>query len=350
MAVAAMSRKRKQRERLPLALMWTALALTGIPLRTLACDICAIYTATELQESRTGLRLGLAEQFTRFATLQADGHKIDNPAHERLESSITQLIVGYGWHPRFLLQLNMPVIHRSFRRATANGVERDEISGVGDISIHAFATLFHRVQENSLQRLACSLGIELPTGSPRRLREELTGEDSLHSDIPPVFRGQRFRPRHSGPAVRSGIHGHDLTLGSGSTDVILSAQWLGTYRRLYGTLLAQYFVRTPGSYDYTFADETIVSGGPGLFLWTRHDSTLGIQSVLTLDTKGTDTLNGTRLGDTGATFLYVGPAAHWTWQTNLSLDLGIDIPVVRNNTSLQIVPDLRLRGGFVWRF
>ncbi len=328
-----------------------SLVYAAAPLAALGCDICAIYTATELQESRTGWRAGIAEQFTRFATLQQDGEKIANAHRERLESSITQLLVGYSWNPRILFQLNAPIIHRRFRRATTAGIDHDQESGLGDISLHAIGTLVQAVSENSVQRVSLSLGVKVPTGSSARLREELAEDsETPHADIPPVFRTRLLYPRHAHPSVTSGIHGHDVALGSGSTDVIFGGQWLATYRRFYGNLLLQYFVRTEGSYDYTFANETILSGGPGLFLLTRHDSTLGLQSQFTLDTKGTDTLRGERVGDTGATFVYGGPAVHWTWKTSLSADLSLDFPVLRNNTSLQIVPDLRVRGGLVWRF
>lgn len=319
--------------------------------QVLGCEICAIYTGTELLESRTGLRVGLAEQFSYFGTLQQDGEEVENRADEFLKSSITQVLIAYSWHPRLLLQGNIPLIHREFRRLTMSGIERDSVGGLGDVSVHLVGTPLQSVNERTVQRASVSVGVKLPTGSPNRLREEL--EEDTHGadpDIPPVFRSQRLRPRHSTGGVASGIHGHDLLLGSGSTDVILGAQWLGTYRRFYGTAMLQYFIRTEGSFDYTFANETIVAAGPGFFLLTRHDTTLGLQALLTLDTKGTDVLRGERVGDTGATFLYVGPSLHWTWQSSLSADLVVDLPAIRNNTGLQAVPDFRLRGGLVWRF
>ncbi|MCX8072947.1 MAG: hypothetical protein N3C12_10905 [Candidatus Binatia bacterium] len=351
MATLAMSHHALSFGRAICALCPLLLATLNPPAPSQACDICAIYTATELQEGRTGPRIGVAEQFTHFGTLQQDGERIPNPNEECLDSSITQLLVSFGWTSRFLLQLNTPVIHRGFQRGTEAGTERGTESGVGDISVHAIATVFHTVNETSVHRLSCSLGVKLPTGSPERLKEELADTpDHVEPEVPPVFRSVTLRPRHSTTGALSGIHGHDLALGTGSTDVILGAQWLGTYRRFYGTASLQYFIRTVGSYGYRYSNETILSGGPGLFLLTRHDTTLGFQSLLTLDTKGTDSLNGERVGDTGATFLYAGPALHWTWRSSLSADFALDIPAVRNNTAVQIVPDFRLRGGVVWRF
>ena len=33
-----------------------------------ACDVCAVYTATQMREERTGLLVGLGEQATRYST------------------------------------------------------------------------------------------------------------------------------------------------------------------------------------------------------------------------------------------------------------------------------------------
>ena len=334
---------------------WALLAIASttflVAAATQACEICAIYTSTEMQESRLGIRAGIAEQFTRFATLQQNGEEVDNPHHERLESSITQLLLGYTAHPRLALQLNVPLIHRSYRRQETSGTVSGSVSGVGDIVVSALATPWSHVRPESVQRWTLRLGIKLPTGDAGRLREELAEEmEADHDSLIALPFRSRWVPRHSEHGTESGVHGHDLALGTGSTDVLLGTQALATYHRWYATALIQYFVRTEGAFDYTFANELIVQGGPGYFLWLSHRAALGLQGLLTLDTKGTDSQAGRRLGDTGATYLYAGPALHWTWQTRLSADLAADLPAVRNNTDLQIVPDYRLRAGFVWRF
>jgi hypothetical protein len=82
----------------------------------------------------------------------------------------------------------------------------------------------------------------------------------------------------------------------------------------------------------------------------EHSYTLGLQAQLTSTSKGTDDLNDVRLGDTGYTGLYAGPAVQLTWTSAFSADLIVDLPAYQNNTALQIVPDFRLRGGLVWRF
>src|SRR5512146_2392090 len=72
-----------------------AVAALLVPATARACDICAIYAATDVAEGRTGLRLGFAEQYTQFGTEQLDGKKVANPFGEHLYSSNTQLFAGY---------------------------------------------------------------------------------------------------------------------------------------------------------------------------------------------------------------------------------------------------------------
>src|SRR5436190_6938404 len=83
--------------RLVLLSLVTALAPSTA---ALACDVCAVYTATEQGPSRIGLRSGLAVQYTHYGTLQDDGHEVPNPHDESLDSVITQLFFGYQLTPR----------------------------------------------------------------------------------------------------------------------------------------------------------------------------------------------------------------------------------------------------------
>ena len=50
------------------------------------------------------------------------------------------------------------------------------------------------------------------------------------------------------------------------------------------------------------------------------------------------------------TALYVGPGVSFTWAARLGAELAVDLPVIQHNTSLQLVPDVRVRGGLTWTF
>ena len=53
---------------------------------------------------------------------------------------------------------------------------------------------------------------------------------------------------------------------------------------------------------------------------------------------------------TGITAVYLGPAISFTWKENLSVEAGVDVPVVQDNTALQLVPGYRVRAAVTWRF
>src|SRR6267378_3189934 len=91
----------------------------------LACDLCSVYAANEARgEIGKGVFAGVAQQFTHFGTLQEDGREVPNDANQFLDSSVTQLLLGYNFNERFGVQVSVPVIHRSFQRADGFEIDR----------------------------------------------------------------------------------------------------------------------------------------------------------------------------------------------------------------------------------
>ena len=179
----------------------TPLALLALNLSTNACDICAIYTANQAEGvAQTGPYLGLSEQFTRFGTLQFEGDEVANPTDQRLDSSITQLVLGYGWTDRFSLQANLPFIDRQYRRPEGFLIDKGSESGLGDVSLIGRFQLLRKDSGELAFSWNAFGGLKLPTGSSKRLLEEFN-----EVEIP--------------GAPESGIHGHDLALGSGSLEI-----------------------------------------------------------------------------------------------------------------------------------
>lgn len=322
-----MSRRRPSRSTCRVVVSLIVLLVSIGAARAQACDVCAIYTATEQRESRAGFRIGVAEQFTRFATMQDDGHKIDNPG-EHLNSSITQLILGYDVHSRFGVQLTIPLIERTFRRQEEGVIRPGSESGLGDVSLIGIARPFNYVTEQSVLRTSLFGGLKFPTGSSHRLREELHESED-------------------GPI---GVHGHDIALGSGSFDGVIGGAFFASWKRFFWTTGAQYAMRTTGSIDYRYANEVTWSGGPGAFPLLTHEMSLSVQALVTGEHKGTDSLAGEEAEDTGMTAVYMGPNLAFTWGTSLAADLGVEFPIMQDNTSVQLVPDYRIRAGVGWRF
>src|SRR5438552_16553838 len=86
-------------------------ALTFFPLVVRACDLCGCYSPQvesmpKEKVSLTGFYTGIAEQFTHFGSRHFDDREVANPTGQRLESSITQFVVGYGINDRLVLQFN----------------------------------------------------------------------------------------------------------------------------------------------------------------------------------------------------------------------------------------------------
>lgn len=336
-------------------LLLAAVCLSAaVPAR--ACDLCAVHTATGVSEKRFGL--GVAQQFTYFATLQEGGEEIPNPAHERIESSITQLYGLYRIRPWVGVQLNLPIITKSFRRLTADGIEEGDETGIGDMVLLASIDPYSYIEGEWIMQVSGMLGVKLPTGDSDRLGEELdeegTGEGDPIND--PWFpRGGRRlddggSAHHVPGEVPSGVHGHDLTLGSGSTDVVLGTHGFIAWRRFFATAGIQYALRTTGRFDYRYADDLLWFSGPGYYALLHDDYSLGVQAVVSGEAKGKDKLNGVKLDDTSITSVYIGPALRGTWKDWLSAEIAVDLPLLQNNSSLQIVPDYRIRGALTWRF
>ena len=308
-------------------------SIVGMLLRpACACDICAIYSAAEARgDVGRGFFTGVAEQYTHFGTLQEDGQEVPNDVGQYLNSSISQLFGGYNFNSRLGVQLNVPLIYRSFKRPEGFEIDRGTEVGLGDIAATGRLLVLREISEKRTILWNIIAGMKFPTGNTDRLREE---QDEV--EIP--------------GAPESGIHGHDLTLGSGSYDAIVGTSFYGLWRRFFFSAGTQYAIRTEGDFDYQFANDLTWWGGPGVVLVLSDNFTLSLQANCTGETKSRDTFEGEKAEDTGLTAVYLGPEIMATWQTHLSAELGADLPVSIDNTALQIVPSYRVHAAVTWHF
>lgn len=328
------------------------LCLLLISIAGQACDLCGCYTPqlnamTDMEMARW--YAAVAEQFTHFGTLQVDGDKIDNPTGQYLDSAITQLVAGYNISPRFALQLSVPLIYREFKRPEGFGIDRGNVGGLGDVSLLLKTVAFHYAsparrtfafggknpvaieQEPDFTASALLLtGIKFPTGDSSRLQEE-------------------FHEIEVPGAPESGIHGHDLTLGTGSYDGIFGEQNSLRYKNVFLEANVLFTLRGDGSHQYHFANELLWSAGPGYYFVRNHETTMGLQVVVSGEHKDVDRFRGAKAVDTGIDSVFLGPrlvASHGRF----SAEIAVDLPVSIDNTALQAVPDYRLRGGISMQF
>lgn len=292
----------------------------------------------------------VAEQFTHFGTIQINGEEAPNPTGQHLDSAITQLVGGYSLTPRFALQINIPIIYRSFQRPEGLVIQHGTESGLGDASLLGKFVLFHRqlggtrepdfsdpknprmeVHEPDLS-LSVSLlaGVKFPTGATKRLKEEFN--ESEPPGTPP-----------------SGIHGHDLTLGTGSYDGIFGCQASARYKFLFFQTDSQFTWRSAGAHQYRFANDLAWEAGPGIYVLRRPKVIVGVQCVCAGEHKDTDQFRRQRAPDTGITSVFVGPRLVFSYE-KISGEVAAEFPTLIDNTSLQVVPDYRLRAGLGLRF
>jgi hypothetical protein len=324
-----------------------------------ACDLCGCFTP-QLEAMPDMERAAspswaarfygaIVEQFTHFGTLQFEGDKIDNPTGQYLDSSITQLVAGYSFNSRFALQVNVPIIYREFKRPEGFAIDRGTESGLGDVSLLLKTVLFKYAsaprrmfevggknpvaiehEPDFTASVDVLTGIKFPTGDTSRIKEE-----SNEVEVP--------------GAPESGIHGHDLTLGTGSYDGIFGAQSSLRYKSLFVEGSMQFTLRGDGAHQYHFANDLTWSTGPGYYLVHRHDMILGAQFVVSGEHKDVDRFRGEPAVDTGVTSVFVGPRIVAS-RGRFSAEAAVDLPVKIDNTALQVVPDYRLRGAISFHF
>lgn len=298
----------------------------------IACDLCAIYRSMEAKSVKPGFNIGVFEQYTHFGTLQLDGRKVDDPVGQKLDSSITQFILGYQASERFGVQLNIPYINRSFTRPNGFAIDKGTESGLGDIALIGHYRAYQHLAENTIFALDLIGGIKFPTGSSSRIQEELSETEALEG------------------APESGIHGHELALGSGSYDGIVGTAIFGRWKRCFVSSGLQYTIRSRGDFDYRYANDLTWNFKPGGYLWLSDEGTLGLQLAVSGEDKGKDDLAGVTAPDTGMTSVFLGPELSFTWKENLSAELGTEFPLVSDNSALQLVPDYRIKAALTWRF
>lgn len=330
--------------------------------RAEACDLCALYTAVQVESPVEGaVRVGASEQFTYLDRLQRDGHYVENTANQYLKSSVTQVSAQYDATNSTAFQVVLPVIGRNYRRIEGGEATTGSDSGVGDMSLLMHYIPVRYAEGDTLVRFRVFGGVELPTGDAHLLGEESAeGHDEeptdSHDDGGDEDMGHHSMvPRHNGvvhgAAPENAIHGHDIALGSGSFDFPLGAGLTTQLSKFIFAADAQYNIRTQGAYSYQYANDWVWSTAVGHYLYLDDDAQIALRARLSGQYKGNDTgKGGVEYPDTAMNGKFIGPeltalVAH-QWQGVLGWDIPIDV----NNSDLQITPSYRIRAALTYRF
>jgi hypothetical protein len=312
-------------------LLLSLAAVGGLAAAGRACDSCALFIADGAD--RPGWTAAAAYQFTRLGTVWSGDQKLGNPAGQYIDSYATQFTAGYSRGGAWSLQFTLPYLSRHYQRPEHDSIETGREAGWGDATLAARYRLYRKERETGSLEFAVLGGVKFATGDATHLGDEI-GEDS-HD--------------HTG-LTDSGVHGHDLALGSGSTDYLLGAD--GEWRRGRGFVRGslQWKLRRPGAFDYRLADETVWEAGPGAYVILTHEHSLAAQGFFAVEHKGLDRLAGEQQTDTGFSAHYVGFRLTGTWRESLVASASAEVPVRRRTSDTMVVADYRLRTAVTWRF
>jgi hypothetical protein len=314
-----------------------------------ACDLCAVYSATSARgDADSGPIFTLNQQYIPFHTLQYEGEvyrSFPEIQANRRDLSITHLVPGYNFTPELGLNLNVPIIYQSFHRVVLEPTmgqiidERGSEFGLGDVSLIGRWTVFQKAKMSYSIALNVLAGVKFPTGDTQRLDNEVNRERFYNS-----FFGESVHAHEFG-----GVHEHDLTLGSGSFDGIFGTTLNLRWKQWFFNQQAQYYLRTEAR-GYQFGDLIIISGGPGGYILATEDYSLSLQANALYESMAQDVILGQIHDQTGLTAWYLGPQVVFTLGDQFSAQAGVDIPLRIYNHGLQNVPDYRIHAGFRWRF
>lgn len=349
-------------------LFTTSALLLAASARLAACDLCSCAVINPILDPRDGFFLGAAEQFTHFGRVQLDGTRIDNDEDQKLDSSITQAVVGYRFNRTIAVQLNVPFIYRSFRRIEDGEVRSGSVSGLGDISLLAQVTPVTIRRGDFAFQARLIGGLKLPTGDSDRIKEEGAeghshgGAEHHHEEeAEPVVHlhedgsvhVHEAEPEHEEEpheTAESAVHGHDLALGSGSVDVVVGGSIHAEWKRAFFNGEVQYAIRTRGDHSYRYGNDLTWSAGPGVYLVQGDELNFAVSLVCSGEAKSDDKFRGVRADDTAINTVYLGPKFSGSWKDRFAAEVGVDVPVHIWNSATQIVPTYRVRAEVSFSF
>ncbi len=304
-----------------------------------ACETCALYSASRLQNLEAGaVSILINEQFSSFEKTADESTR--NGDFTRSYST-TQLIAAYDIDERFGVQLNLPIVGREFDKVENFRTNSSTEGGIGDIAVLGSVVPFIHMEGEETAIFSLFSGVKFPTGDTGTLDDFVSEDLGVASSIP---EGRNVTPNSLAHHSIGGVTGgRALTIGSGSFDYIFGAGTFLRSDRLFFLGSFQYALRTEGDHDYRFDNDTFWSAGPGVYLLAEHESTLGARAVLSGEHKGQDTLDGNSVADSQVSNLFVGPEILFTLNENISGELGLDLPVHTSDVELGTEIDYRLR-------
>lgn len=306
----------------------------------LACDPCALYNASRLHDSEDGaISIAAFQQYTDYNTAKNLPKNSIRDGELVKSFSTTQLLVAYEATQDLGLQLNLPLVYRRFSELEKFKASSESEFGIGDATIGSNYTLYRENNPDWSIYSAASAAVKLPTGDTGSIKSSTTTVAEIQS-------GATATKHH---AITGASGGRVLTLGSGSVDYILGTNAVARYKKLLLSGYAQYAIRTEGDFNYEFADDFLWAVAPGYFINLGHDHSVAAKLALSGESKNKDRLDGHKVIGSDFSNLYLGPEIQVTFG-NIATELGVDFRVSSEDRDATVVPELKVRAGFSYRF
>lgn len=317
-----------------------------------ACDLCALYTAMQVESpSKGAFRLSASEQYTLLNRLQNDGHYVENSDNQYIKSSLTQLSGQYDFSDSTALQLIAPVISRSWRGIDNGMPTPGSAAGFGDSTLLVHYMPIRYSDGDTTVRFRTFGGVKLPTGDAHLLGEEASPEHADGHAEPAVKHAGEDHNPGANLSDENAVHGHDVTLGSGSFDYPLGVGLTTQWKRYTAAGDVQYTIRDTGSFSYRYANDFIWSTALGGFLYLEDSAQIAARVRFSGQYKGNDTgKGGVEFGDTAVNSKFIGPEVSGTIGQTWQGVVGLDLPVDVNNSDLQLTATYRWRAAVTYRF
>jgi hypothetical protein len=320
-------------------LMAVALCASISP-RLSACEACANYAApSTLGGDNDSWHMSF---FSRYSVMdqRIDGTDTLSDNGEEIKSWYNIATLGYSVSPSVHLDVSLPILSRDFTQLEGGQLVSGSESGIGDLNLRANWTAHLNKGADSAQALTLIAGIKAPTGDTDRLDDGSGHHEEDESSHDTMGDG------HHGA---SAISGHDLTLGSGSWDVIAGIDWQHEQEAYFTGIRALYYLRTEGDHDYQFSDDFFVTAHIGRILMTKDDCSLSGRIGLSGEFRDADEQNGEKIEHTDLESIYgtgTLTATHKAWIA----ELGVDIPIRQHVADVTLVPEFRTRAAIGVQF
>lgn len=281
--------------------------------------------------------MSLHEELTGYERRAGDQASIRDGERTELYS-VTQLGVAYGFGQGFSGQLTLPLVARTFDEYSRFSKRTRTDTGIGDMVLSGHYTLYHADTPNRAFRVTSYAGVKVPTGDTGSLNQLDESEEEAPVGV--------FGRDH---VAAASLGADALNFGSGSFDFPFGASASVRYERAFLTGLAQYTVRTEGSFDYEFGDGLALNLSSGYFLVHSDEGSLDARVVVSGERKADDRREGTSIPESDLTHLFLGPAIQWGSNSGWLASVSVEIPVYRDQRT-GVKPDYRLQASVGSRF